>query len=337
MTPDDRPEARPSTRAVLARIFGEGENPLSYGLPIGRLGATRVRVHLLFVVYLLSVLIFTLPGHQMGVVFVLPMLGSLCIVVCAHELGHWFVCRRQGGHTDELMLWPLGGLAEPTPPHAWEPVFRAAIGGVLVQLLLFPVLGGAVFLLTGTLGSLVFNPLSIAQRIGEIQLRAGTTPWWLVGVWSLYAVNTIVLIANLIPMFPLDAGRALQAVLWRFYGNTRSVWIAVHVGLVCAVVLVFVGATMADGKVLLALGIFGGLVCIGERRKLQFLRYADMIPGFSADQPVDPVVGDPEPGGLDSDEVDRVLAKISAEGIGSLSRSERALLKRATENSRKPE
>ncbi|MCA9304090.1 MAG: site-2 protease family protein [Phycisphaerales bacterium] len=335
MTPVDRAEDRPSGRAVLARIFGEGENPLSWGLPIGRLGATRVRVHLLFVVYLLAVLIFTLPGHQMGVVFVLPMLVSLCVVVCAHELGHWFVCRKQGGHTDELMLWPLGGLSEPTPPHAWEPVLKTALAGIIVQLLMFSVLGTLVFLLTGTLDSLVFNPLSIAQRIGEIKLRDGTTPWWLVAAWSFYAVNLMVMLANLIPMFPLDGGRVLQSLLWKTQGYTRSVWVSVHAGLVCAVALVFVGATMADGKVLLALGIFGGLVCVSERRKLQFLKYADMIPGFSTDPPADPDVGDPEPDRLDSEEIDRVLAKISAEGIGALSRAERALLKRATENSRK--
>jgi len=322
---------------VLARIFGEGENPLSWGLPIGRLGPTRVRVHLLFVLYLLAVLIFTLPGHQMGVVFVLPMLVSLCFVVLAHELGHWFVCRRQGGHTDVLMLWPLGGLGEPTPPHAWEPTLKTSLAGIIMQLLMFPVFGAAVFLLTGTLDSLVFNPLSVSQRIGEIQLRNGSTPWWLVAAWSLYAVNIMVLLANLIPMFPLDGGRILQAMLWKSRGYARSVWIAVHVGLVCAVGLVFVGATMADGKVLLAIGIFGGLVCMAERRKLQFLKYAEMVPGFSTDEPADSVVVEPEPETLDSVEVDRVLAKISAEGIGSLSRSERSLLKRATENSRKPE
>lgn len=324
---------------MLARIFGEGENPLSWGFPIARLGPTRVRVHLLFVLYLLALLIFTLPAHQMGVVFVLPMLLSLCFVVVAHELGRWFICRRQGGHTAVLMLWPLGGLSDPTPPHAWEPTLKTSLAGIITQLLMFPVLGATVFLLTGTLDSLVFNPLSVSQRIGVIQLRGGSTPWWLIATWSLYAVNIMVLLANLIPMYPLDGARILQALLWKSRGYARSVWIAVHVGLVCAIVLVFVGATMSDGKVLLVLGIFGGLVCIAERRKLQFLKYAEMIPGFTTEISSDPSAAEDQDEQTqdDSVEIDRVLEKISSSGIASLSKSERALLKRATENSRKSE
>lgn len=336
MRPNDRAASSPRKRALLARIFGEGENPLSWGFPIARLGPTRVRVHLLFVLFLLALLIFTLPGHQMGVVFVLPMLIALCFVVCAHELGHLIICRRLGGHVDEIMLWPLGGLSDPVPPHSPRALILSAMGGIFVNLLLAPLFAILVVAFTGDPGSLLFNPLSIAQRIGEIQLRDGSTPWWIIAIWSFYAVNMIVLLANLLPMFPLDGGRILQGIVWKSSGYSRSVWIAVHAGLVSAVVLVFVGAIAADGRTLLVLGIFGGLVCIAERRKLQFLKYAEMIPGFSSEITAEAEAQD-ERTKDDPEEIDRVLEKISSSGIGSLSRSERALLKRATENSRNSE
>ncbi|MBL4590761.1 MAG: hypothetical protein JKY96_02255 [Phycisphaerales bacterium] len=330
-------------RAILARVFGEGENPLAWGLPIGRVMGVRVRVHLVFILFVLGVLIFTLPGNQMGVVFVLPMLVALCVLVLAHELGHVIVCKRLGGTVDEIMLWPLGGLLETNPPHTPGAMIRTALGGVMVNAILVPVFGGLVFVLSGSLEALVFNPLSIASQIGEIQLRGGSSPWWFVGIWSFHVVNLLILGANLLlPMFPLDAGQILQGVLWKSRGSTRALWIAVHVGLAVAAGLAFVGVMMGDGKVLLALGVFGGLVCVGKRRQLQFLQYAEMIPGYQADLPVDVPVGGEESGEdvdstVDTTEVDRILAKISSQGIGAISKSERRMLKQATEISRKSE
>ncbi len=326
-------------RAVLARIFGDGENPLSWGVMIGRIAGVPVRVHLVFVLYVLGVLIFTLPGHRTGVVFVLPMLVALCVLVVVHELGHVWMCKRVGGVFDGMMLWPMGGLAEGNPPHAWKPVLWTALGGLMVHAALLPVFAGMVFVLTGSGNALVFNPLSIASQIGQVHLRDGTTPWWLIAAWSFHVVNLVLLGVNLlVPMFPLDAGRIVQALLWKTHGYARSMWVSVHVGLVCAVVLAFVGMTVGDGKVVLALAVFGGLVCIGERRKLQFLKYAQMIPGYSTDLVDDsPHEGEESDDVVDSVAVDRILAKISSDGIGSLSRSERRMLKQATEISRKPE
>jgi stage IV sporulation protein FB len=326
------------SRAILARIFGDGENPLAWGLPVGRLLGLPVRVHLVFVIYLLGVLIFTLPGHRTGVVFVLPMLVALCLLVLLHELGHAIVCKRLGGTVDEIMLWPLGGLVEGHPPHSYKPVLITALGGLLANAALVPVFAGLVYGLTGSVEALVFNPLSIASQIGEIQLRDGSTPWWLITLWAFHVVNFVVLAVNaLIPMYPLDAGRILQAALWKTSGYSKSMWLAVHIGLGSAVVLASLGVMVGDGKILLALAVFGGLVCIGERRKLEFLKYAEMIPGYSTDVPDDsPIESVKSASETDSEEIDGILAKISSDGIGALSRSERRMLKQATEMSRKP-
>ena len=64
------------------------------------------------------------------------------------------------------------------------------------------------------------------------------------GSWLLYAlyltnwINLLLLMFNvLVPMFPLDGGRILQALLWRKFGYVRSMRFAVRSGYVGAIVL----------------------------------------------------------------------------------------------------
>ena len=60
----DRHDRLAGIKHALARIFGDGENPLAWGFRLGALGTTPIKIHLLFVVYLLVELIFTLPGNR---------------------------------------------------------------------------------------------------------------------------------------------------------------------------------------------------------------------------------------------------------------------------------
>ena len=36
---------------------------------------------------------------------------TLFLIVLLHEFGHALACRQVGGHADEIVLWPLGGIA----------------------------------------------------------------------------------------------------------------------------------------------------------------------------------------------------------------------------------
>src|SRR5262249_1141075 len=37
-------------------------------------------------------------------------------IVLLHEFGHVLACRQVGGRADEIVLWPLGGIAFVSPP-----------------------------------------------------------------------------------------------------------------------------------------------------------------------------------------------------------------------------
>lgn len=311
----------------LGRLFGEGEPWLRWGVSAGRVAGFRVRIHWLFVVYVVASLIFTLPLHQSGLAFRLPALIALLLLVFCHELAHGLVCRAVGGEADEMVLWPLGGLAWCRPPADWRAELKSAVAGPMFHLVLFPWSAAALYMLTGSIGVAFPNPFNLTRGVFLLRLNDGTTPLWLITLWSFHAINTVLLLANtLIPMFPLDGARVLQCLIWRRRGYHRSLWLTPNIGLVASCVMAVVGAVFEDGKPLILLGAFGAAVCWAERRRYLFLAGSDE----PEPPPIEPVP-DPQP------EVDLILEKISRVGMNGLSARERRVLKRATERSRETE
>src|SRR6476659_9420576 len=115
------PAARPRVKMV-----GSPSCPVGWALvmfdtffawrfPIGRVFGITVHVHLAFLLVLLPLtLSFSLdkdsyPGTWSDACL-LAVLMTLSILL--HEMGHCFGARSVGGQADEIMLWPLGGLAE---------------------------------------------------------------------------------------------------------------------------------------------------------------------------------------------------------------------------------
>lgn len=339
--------------APVGRLLGDGENPLRWGLGLGRVAGVRVRIHWLLVIYMLTQVIFTLPRHQIGVGFTLPLMGAVFLLVLIHEAAHCWVCRRMGGEADEVVLWPLGGLAWCRPVHAWRAELAAAVAGPAANLSLMVVVTGGLVWATGERAAALVNPLDLAGSVSAIESAYGSMPWWLVGLWALHIANTVLLVFNLlVPMYPSDAARIVQSVLWARVGYHRSLWVTAHLGIAAGAMLATAGLVLADGKGVFAVGLFGVVVCWLERRRLQFLAgvepeadtarvapVASVIhPGRYQEEEEDEAEGDePAAAGIvegQTDEVDRVLAKISRVGLNGLSRTERAVLKRATERSR---
>jgi len=96
----------------------------------------------------------------------------------------------------------------------------------------------AVLACGGTLGTLALNPLNPSASLATLAARE----WWAKAVWVLYWKNIALFAFNMtLVMFPMDAGRVLQNVLWARMGYAKSMRIATLTGLVMAVLVGLVG------------------------------------------------------------------------------------------------
>ncbi len=329
-------ENRGGWRGVMRRVIGDGENPLTWGFGLYTARGIRVRIHLLFVFYILAELIRSMLPDQAGLTYAAPMLVALFGLVLLHEYGHCFVCRHVGGEADEILMWPLGGLASCLPPHRWHAHFWTTAGGPLVNAVLLVPLGLSAYAVTGDLSTVLFNPFNPMLTAGTISASNNAMLILKLFVWSLHFANMLLLAFNLlVPMYPMDAGRLLQAVLWAKVGYRESMRIAAVVGLAVAGLLAVVSITFDGMQRLLAVALLGGLVCYMELRRLRFEAGEDELAVPFAEPDEDPAPSRAEQRRREKEqaekaEIDRILAKISATGIKSLTKKEKRTLDRAS-------
>src|SRR3954470_10213097 len=68
---------------------------------------------------------------------ILEYLGLFAIVLM-HEFGHSLACRQVGGQANQIVLWPLGGVAYVDPPRRPGATLWSIAAGPLVNVVLFP-------------------------------------------------------------------------------------------------------------------------------------------------------------------------------------------------------
>lgn len=310
---------------------------MRWGFPLYSAWGIRVRIHVFFVFYILAECIRALTPDHAGLLFVVPLLLALFGLVLLHEYGHCLACRRVGGEADEILMWPLGGLASCMPPHRWLAHFWTTAGGPLVNVVLLLPLAGVAWAVTGELGAVVFNPFDPGPAVGLITASGTALKIAKIFVWALHYSNMVLLAFNvLVPMYPMDGGRLLQALLWRKMGYRDSMRVSCVVGLAAAG-LMAVFSVVFEELTLLAIALLGGIVCYSELQRLKFEAAED--PGvYGAAFEDEPVEAGPsraevkarEKAQAEAAEVDRILEKISREGMGSLSRKEKGILERAS-------
>jgi len=138
---------------------------------------------------------------------------ALFLIVMLHEFGHSLACRQVGGQANQIVLWPLGGVAYVDPPPRPGATLWSIAAGPLVNVALVPVLLG-LGLMSGSLGWAAAIP------------NANTL---LQAVWF---INTRLLLFNILPIYPLDGGQILRSLLWFALGRARSLMVATILGFV---------------------------------------------------------------------------------------------------------
>lgn len=351
-------------RRALRRMFIEGDDFFGWSVPlftvprsVPGIGGIAVRVHLLYILFIAGQLIWPIRRDAVGFAFAGFSMASLFVLVLLHEFGHCLACRRVGGEADRVLMWPLGGLAECRPPFNWRASLITTLGGPGVNLVLVPILGVVILALGGGWGAVIYNPFdptAVWNNVAWFNVQTSYTRYLL---WSVYNANLALLLFNmLLPMYPMDCGRVVQELLWSRLGYKKATIIACNLGMVVAVI-VGMYALVGDHprSMLLGLALFGGLTSFTTRRRVALMDHPEPwsfdtdrgYRGLNADAPAkargeeaqsdrayQAALKRQQREKAQQAEVDRILAKIRASGMDSLTRGERATLKDATEKQR---
>jgi Zn-dependent protease len=326
------------------------DNPFTWSVPLGRWFGIRVRVHIILLLYIIIKLVESLvpPAKSdpspVGFGVMAMGLAALFVVVLLHEFGHCLACRWVGGEADEILMWPLGGLAFCQPRHEWRAHLITVLGGPMVNVLICAALTPALGVWTGHWwGTAIPNLLELGAMGGVGALNS----WWLVAAYQVNAISFILLWFNLLPIFPLDGGRVVQACLWPRLGYSASMRVALRTGYVGAILLGVFGAVTREWS-LLGVAFFGFVTCYLTHKQLEWTdqvmgaagpEYAMSLPGAKDEE--EEAEAKPtraqrraarqaQAEREESAETDRILAKIASSGLASLTARERKALKRAT-------
>jgi Zn-dependent protease len=237
-------------------------DPFSWSFPLFPIAGIMVRIHLLMPVVMIGLIAraglkdTASPNTWMDATM---LMGLLFVSVLLHEFGHCFAARRVDGDSNEVLLWPLGGLARVDIPHTPSAHCIVAAAGPAVNLGLCAIAGLALaFLLDRPYQppwSLTWYPYR-ADAAGTMTLALwgaephATTSIAPIVLSRFFFVNWFLLVFNLALVgFPMDAGRILQSALWPKFGYRQATWCAIVAGFICMFLLIVL--TFALNEVML--------------------------------------------------------------------------------------
>jgi len=324
----------------------QARDPLSavlYGsVPLFTFRGIRVRVHATFLIFIALVLLLGLG--ELTLQDRVESMGVLFGIVLLHEFGHCFAARAVHGNADEIMLTPLGGLAFAYAPRRPWPQFVTVAGGPAVNVVICVICALLLIALGGGVNLHPLHPYGWAP--GRWALLGWHVQW-------VFVVSYILLLFNLLPIFPLDGGQMLQAALWPKLGYYRSMSAVCVIGMPASG-LVAVYALALHSWLLLCVMIWTFYNCFMVRRQLQAAGPADFQQDevdYSASlyQPDAPARKhrklsrrkirrlrlQAQREAAEQERIDAILAKVSAHGMHSLTWLEKRALRQATERQRK--
>ncbi len=163
-------------------------------LPLGTLGGIRLKLNLLWVVF---VFIWGAAG----------LLPQLAIVICSlavHELAHILVARTLGIKMTEIELYPFGGVSRISEQLELEPFVerRLSLAGPSANLVL------------AALAVMLHNRGLCNRELLQFVIES----------------NLVLAIFNLLPAMPLDGGRVLRSYLAPVMGYRKATEKAARVG-----------------------------------------------------------------------------------------------------------
>lgn len=349
---------------------------LAWSFPTVPIFGIMVRIHFVLPLFMIGLVGRTalskdFPSgtwHDATMLMVLMFIGILI-----HEFGHCFACRYMEGESDEILLWPLGGLAfARSLPHTPAAHFVFALGGPLASFLLCVVSGLAIYIAFDYLPPL--SPLWYPYR--EKADSIAIIPWTWQGnalpesslptiiLMRFFWINWVLFLFNTVLVgLPFDSGRMLQAALWPRLGHYQATKVGIYAGFVVAVAIGLFAIIYAE-PLAAFLTFFVFISCAQEWMALESA-HEDSLFGYDFSQGYTSLEKDETPAPpkpkkqnfiqrwlakraakrlqqeqeqreADDRRMDELLEKIQKFGKGSLTDEEQRFLKRVAERYKKP-
>jgi Zn-dependent protease len=330
------------------------DHPLSWSVPLVRIGETTFRIHASLLALIVVVLVraawhtgdesFPLGPWLAGV-----LLACLVCVVTIHELATLVASRLLGGDMPEVVLQPLGGLDEGVLPRSWQRGVIVAMAGPAVTMMI-----SMITLVVLSLASRDAGVTQLWSRSGIYSPALVSSPW-MEAAFVLGQVSLVVAAVNLLPSPPFRGRLLFESLLRPRVGARSAMSITRLMGIVVAVIVFVVGVILLSLPVVLVSAMCAASIQRrGHRHRLveSVDRLGALEPAVSGGEPslrptaevssasdLFEILADPEePTGQeasgDGDALDRILGKISESGLESLDEEERQILDKATRRRR---
>jgi Zn-dependent protease len=321
---------------------------LSGSVPLFTAFGIRVRMHASLLLLIILTLATSGMHGGMGVANAMTFGIVLFGIILLHEFGHCFAARSVGGQANDILMWPLGGLAFADAPNRPWPQFVTAAGGPLVNVVICAITFAAVRLINWHEAHVQWIPWAHHG----LPTLTGYLTW-------IFGISLALLVFNLLPIFPLDGGRLLQALLWFKLKYYRATLITCMVGMIGSVLMAMYGVAVFSsgfGLMLILIGVSCFITCYQLRAQLKAAgpwEFEDDGIDYSASmwQPETHTKKSKklsrrakrrlrkqaEREENEQSRIDAILAKVSAKGMQSLTWLERRALHQATERQRRQE
>jgi Zn-dependent protease len=216
---------------------------------LGSIDGIKIRLHWSFLLLPAFVFFSNLTGGNGAAFALVSVVFVLAVFACVllHELGHALAARQFGIGTRDIILLPIGGVAslERMPRNPFQELW-IAVAGPLVNVVI---------------AATVFIGLQYAS------LPANNLFRWFLN--NLVIANTMLVVFNMIPAFPMDGGRVFRSLLAIFFPFSTATSIAVSVGKFCAIAMGLYG--LFSGHLMLVL-LAAFVYMVGQAELTQVLR-----------------------------------------------------------------
>jgi Zn-dependent protease len=194
---------------------------------LGHLGPIPLFIHWSFA-FLVWMVVSSTMGQGASTEIIISILAVLLVGIVLHELGHGLAAKATGGNALSITLWAFGGVCHTTgtryPRHELIIVLAGPLVSAILAAACYLVLEGV----RETHREWLFEVIDGYRRptLLHIILNYG------------YSINLLLLIFNMMPIYPLDGGQAVHNVMLMFLRRNLANRIAMAIAIIGAIAYV---------------------------------------------------------------------------------------------------